>query len=113
MVCTQCGLQLPDEAKFCQRCGVSTDPAVPPVRPAPARPSTSRPLVRPARGKKIAGVCAAFANQFEIDVTLVRVAWLLLVLFAGTGLLAYIVCWIVIPKEEDVAPLSTPPAAAA
>jgi phage shock protein C len=48
--------------------------------------------------KKIAGVCGGLAEYLEIDATLVRVAWLLLVLCAGVGLLAYIICWILFPK---------------
>jgi phage shock protein C len=49
--------------------------------------------------KRIGGVCAAFARYLDLDVTLVRVIWLASILFAGTGLLAYIVCWIVLPKD--------------
>lgn len=48
--------------------------------------------------KKIAGVCGGLAEYLEIDATLVRVAWLLLVLCAGVGLLAYLICWILFPK---------------
>lgn len=56
-------------------------------------------IVRPREGRKIAGVCQAFANFFGLDVSLIRIVWLLLVLFAGTGLLAYLISWIVIPEE--------------
>jgi phage shock protein PspC (stress-responsive transcriptional regulator) len=57
-------------------------------------------LCRPKDGRKIAGVCAGFANYFGIDVTLVRLFWLLLLLPGGLpGLLPYIVCWIIIPEE--------------
>ncbi|MBE6306878.1 MAG: PspC domain-containing protein [Bacteroidales bacterium] len=56
-------------------------------------------IVRPRNGRKIAGVCQAFANFFGLDVSLIRIVWLLLVLFAGTGLLAYLICWIVVPEE--------------
>lgn len=56
-------------------------------------------IIRPRNGRKIAGVCQAFANFFGLDVSLIRIVWLLLVLFAGTGLLAYLICWIVIPEE--------------
>lgn len=48
--------------------------------------------------KKIAGVCGGLAEYLGIDATLVRVVWLLLVLCAGVGLLAYIICWILFPK---------------
>ena len=57
-------------------------------------------LVRPRKGRVIAGVCLAVANYFKIDVTLVRVIWALLVIPGGLpGLLPYLLCWIIIPSE--------------
>jgi phage shock protein PspC (stress-responsive transcriptional regulator) len=57
-------------------------------------------LLRPRDGVMIAGVCAAFARYFGVDVTLVRLGWVFLVILLGTGLLAYLICWIVIPQED-------------
>ena len=51
------------------------------------------------RNKKIAGVCAGFARYLEVDVVLVRVLWLAAALCTGVGFIAYIVAWIVMPKE--------------
>ena len=48
--------------------------------------------------KKIAGVCGGIAEYFEIDPTLVRVITVVLVLFFGGGLLAYLLAWIIMPK---------------
>jgi phage shock protein C len=59
-----------------------------------------KPLRLSKNNKKIAGVCGAFADSFGIDVTLVRVIWACMLIFAGTGLFAYIICWLVIPNEE-------------
>lgn len=56
-------------------------------------------IVRPREGRKIAGVCAAFARFFGLDVSIIRIVWLLAVLLAGTGVLAYLICWLVIPEE--------------
>ena len=56
-------------------------------------------FLRPRQGRVIAGVCAAFARYFDVDVTLVRVIWALLVVLGGTGILAYLICWLVIPEE--------------
>lgn len=56
-------------------------------------------IVRPREGRKIAGVCAAFAKFFGLDVSIIRIVWLLAVLLAGTGMLAYLICWLVIPEE--------------
>jgi len=55
--------------------------------------------------KKIAGVCAGFARYFEVDVTLMRVLWLIVALFTGVGFIAYIVAWIAMPK--DYTPIAT------
>ena len=56
-------------------------------------------LYRSATDKKVAGVCAGLAKYFSIDPTVVRVAWALLSLFAFAGVIAYIVCMLVIPEE--------------
>lgn len=50
--------------------------------------------------RMICGVCAGFAKYFDVDPTIIRLIWAVLVLCAGTGLLAYIICAIVMPKEE-------------
>jgi phage shock protein PspC (stress-responsive transcriptional regulator) len=56
-------------------------------------------LLRPRYDRKIAGVCAAFARAYGWDLTIVRLVLVLLVFFGGGGILAYIVCWLVIPEE--------------
>lgn len=56
-------------------------------------------IMRPHEGRKIAGVCQALANFFGLDVSIIRIVWLLAVLLGGTGLLAYLICWLVIPEE--------------
>ena len=49
--------------------------------------------------KKIAGVCAGFAEYFDMDVTLVRLIWVGLVLLPpAPGLIIYFVAWIILPK---------------
>jgi phage shock protein C len=58
-------------------------------------------LVRPKQGRRIAGVAAGFANYFDVDVTLVRIIWVILLLPGGLpGLLPYIICWIMMPTES-------------
>lgn len=47
----------------------------------------------------IGGVCAGVAEYFDIDPTLVRLFFLFIVLMRGTGLVAYIIAWIVIPRK--------------
>lgn len=50
-----------------------------------------------SQDKIIAGVCGGFADYFGWDPTLVRVAYLLLVILGGTGILLYILFWIIMP----------------
>jgi phage shock protein PspC (stress-responsive transcriptional regulator) len=50
--------------------------------------------------KKIAGVCAGFARYLDCDVTLIRVVWLVVMLIAGVGLLAYLAAWILMPTDR-------------
>ena len=50
----------------------------------------------------IAGVCGAFGRYFGIDSTLIRVAWVLVTLIGGSGILAYLLAWWVIPDEDGV-----------
>jgi len=62
---------------------------------------TPRRLTRSRTDKKIAGVCGGLAKYFGIDPVIPRVIALVLLLGAGTGVLAYIICWIVIPMEPE------------
>ena len=56
-------------------------------------------LVRPRSDRWIAGVCSGIARYFALDPTLIRVLWVLFVCLGGSGILAYVICWIVIPEE--------------
>lgn len=60
----------------------------------------SHALVRPRRGKVVAGVCAALARRFGMSATVVRVLFVLSMLLPGPQILAYLVLWIVIPAED-------------
>lgn len=60
-----------------------------------------RRLKRSSRDKKIAGICGGFGEYFNVDPTLVRVLWILAVLLGGTGLLLYLILWIVVPLDAD------------
>jgi phage shock protein PspC (stress-responsive transcriptional regulator) len=64
--------------------------------------------MRSSTDKKIAGVCAGLADYFDLDPTIVRVVWLLAILVGGTGVLAYLILWIVLP----VAPAGVIPTSA-
>ena len=56
-------------------------------------------LYKSATDKKLDGVCAGIAEYFDIDPTLVRLAWILFTALGGSGLIAYIIAAIVIPRR--------------
>ncbi len=88
MTCVNCQKDIAVGSRFCYNCGAKQ-----PETPAPGlSPETGgkRKLMRSSTDKKIAGVCAGLADYFDLDPTIVRVVWLLAILFAGTGFLAYI-----------------------
>src|ERR1700744_2637049 len=58
-----------------------------------------RKLYRDEYHKKIAGVCAGLAEYFNIDVAIIRVVFVLALIFHGGGLLIYFIFWIVLPKK--------------
>lgn len=53
------------------------------------------------KDKKICGVCSGFAKYFSIDVTVVRLALVAFCLLGGSGVLAYIICALVMPDDPD------------
>ena len=94
-------------SKFCYNCGAKQpETAAPGLSPATGG---KKKLMRSSTDKKIAGVCAGLADYFDMDPTVIRVLWLLTVLCAGTGILAYIILWIVLP----LAPAGVIPTSAA
>ena len=107
MICSSCQKNIADGSRFCYNCGaqqtVTGAPNVAAVTGGPKR------LMRSSTDKKLGGVCAGLAEYFDMDITLVRVLWLLVVLCGGTGILLYVILWIVLP----VAPLqvAAPPQA--
>ncbi len=58
-------------------------------------------LFRSKTDKKVFGVCGGLAEYFNMDVTILRLIAAFLVLFWGTGLLAYLVAALVIPTKPD------------
>ena len=100
MTCPACQTSLNENARFCSACGC-------PLAVAPYARQWPR-LERPLVGRRIAGVCAAFANRYGWDPMLVRLI-LVLTVFCGAGapLLAYIIAWIIIPNEPYMLPQST------
>ncbi len=101
MICQHCQKEIAEGSKFCYNCGAQQAGGVASV---PAGIPMQKRLMRSSRDKKIGGVCAGLADYFDIDPTIIRVVWLLAIFLGGTGLLAYLVLWIVLP----LAPPGTP-----
>lgn len=59
-------------------------------------------LYKSTTDKKIDGVCAGIANYFNLDPTVVRIAWVLLVALGGSGIFAYIICMIIMPESPGM-----------
>lgn len=88
MYCNYCGRVIQDDAAVCAYCGIRVGATLARTR-----------LARPRLGRKIAGVCLGFSEYFDIDVTLVRVVWLITAFMTGFGFLAYLIAWIIMPEE--------------
>ena len=89
MTCARCFKDLEDGSSFCRFCGASVSAA-----PRPPR------LVRMPNEGRIGGVCAGMADYVDADVTLVRLAWVILSIVPGLflgGVIAYAACWILLP----------------
>ena len=56
-------------------------------------------LYRSGKEKILGGVCGGIAEYFNVDPTIIRILWILFLFGFGTGILAYIIAWIIIPRN--------------
>jgi phage shock protein C len=63
-----------------------------------------RKFYRSQTQRMIAGVCGGLAEYFNLDATLMRVLFLLLAVFGGSGIVIYIVMWIIVPDASKAPP---------
>ncbi|HCT64384.1 MAG TPA: PspC domain-containing protein [Lachnospiraceae bacterium] len=63
----------------------------------------NKKLYRIEDGKKMSGVCAGIAEYFDIDVTLIRLLWVVLTFFTAAfpGIILYIACVFIIPEVPN------------
>ncbi len=66
---------------------------------SPTKKSTK--LYRSESDRMIAGVCGGIAAYFDIDASLVRLGFIAIILLGGSGLLAYLILWLILPSESD------------
>ncbi|MBP3447620.1 MAG: PspC domain-containing protein [Clostridia bacterium] len=57
-------------------------------------------LYKSATDKKLCGVCAGIAEYFELDPTVIRLAWVVFTLLGGAGVIGYIIAAIVMPQQS-------------
>jgi len=61
---------------------------------------SEKKLQRSRTDKKIFGVCGGLAKYFDVDVTVIRILFLIALLCVGGGLIAYLICALVMPEEK-------------
>jgi phage shock protein PspC (stress-responsive transcriptional regulator) len=91
MTCNRCARDIDADSQYCRFCGAAVHPF-----------DERRRLTRLSAEGRLGGVCAGLAAYFGIDVTVVRLAWVVLSIVPGAiigGVLAYAIAWILIPDE--------------
>ena len=63
---------------------------------------TMKKLCKSNKNRKICGVCGGIAEYLNADPTLIRLAFVVISMAAGTGLLAYIVAALIMPEANEV-----------
>ena len=98
MYCNACGKAIVDDARYCAYCGTVVGHPLPPKK-----------LFRSRAHRSIAGVCSGFAQYLDLDITLVRIIWALVVVFSGIfpGVLVYVLAWIIVPEEPVLVPVNS------
>ena len=101
MYCNYCGKAIQDDANVCAYCGIRVGASL-----------ARRQLLRPRLGRRIGGVCLGFAEYFDIDVTVVRLVWLVTAIMTCVGFIPYFLAWIIMPEEPILvsAPFQPQPA---
>jgi len=106
MICTNCHGNLADCSNFCSFCGARQN-----VLPGSPSPASTR-LMQSVTDRKIAGVCGGIAEYFEIDSSIVRLIWVLVVLMPipfVPAFIGYFVAWLVMPKAPMPVIARVPP----
>lgn len=96
MICTNCRREIAESSNFCNNCGARQQAAT----------RGFKRLMRSSTDRKIAGVCGGIAEYLEIDSTVVRLVWLLLVVVPVPlvpAVVAYVIAWLVMPQAPNPA----------
>lgn len=88
--CPYCAEPVQDSAIKCRFCGSRLQSS-----------ALTREWYRSRHGKRVAGVCAGLAEEFGIPTTPLRIAFILLTLLGGPGVILYIIFWVIMPYREE------------
>lgn len=58
-------------------------------------------LLRDSKNKMVAGVASGIANYFEVDPNIIRLLFIVLAVFGGSGILIYFLLWLLLPKDTS------------
>src|SRR5262245_16653917 len=89
MTCVRCQKELEDGSSFCRFCGAAVGSTRPAYR-----------ITRIPEEGQLGGVCAGLASYLDADVTLIRLAWVILSIVPGLvlgGVIVYAICWMLLP----------------
>jgi len=112
MNCQQCHKEIAEYSNFCYYCGARQN-----ANAAPSgAPRPQKRLMRSSTDCKLGGVCGGIAEYLDVDSTIVRLIWVVLILFPFPlipAVLGYFVAWLVIPQAPPPIPVevSAQPAA--
>lgn len=67
----------------------------------PAAPIPPKRLLRSTTNRWMAGVAGGLGDFFNVDATLIRLLFVLLTICAGIGIPAYVLAWLIIPREDE------------
>lgn len=107
MFCETCGFEIEEDDRFCRKCGKALDGA--------AAEQIQGVCMRKRKGRMVAGVCSGCASYFGKDPTTLRVIWAIAAVIPPIfpGVVAYLVCWLLLPVDPaEEAPAADRTAAA-
>ena len=65
------------------------------------KPEQTTKIYRPWKDRTIAGVCIGLSNYLKIDVSIIRLIFILMSLGGGVGIILYLIFWFMFPNEDE------------
>ena len=95
MFCEKCGFEIEEVDRFCRNCGRALDGS--------ADSDLQRACTRRRKDRVLAGVCSGCASYFGKNLNLLRAVWAIAALIPPIfpGVVAYLVCWLLLPLDES------------